>query len=73
MCGNIAFIFPGDTVATPCMPSEYHCPGENRCIPEKWICDGDADCRDNSDEVNCSKLWQGSVRGLWSAAEKRWG
>uniref|UniRef100_A0A8C6YMZ9 EGF-like domain-containing protein n=1 Tax=Nothoprocta perdicaria TaxID=30464 RepID=A0A8C6YMZ9_NOTPE len=34
----------------PCQPGEFACKN-NRCIQERWKCDGDNDCLDNSDEA----------------------
>lgn len=34
--------------------SQFKCADET-CVPISWHCDGDADCKDGSDEVNCRK------------------
>ena len=36
-----------------CPPDTFQCASSLRCIPESWICDGDNDCGDMSDEQNC--------------------
>ena len=37
-----------------CEPDQHSCPNqEHPCIPRRWLCDGDRDCQDGSDEDNC--------------------
>lgn len=47
--------------------NNFHCPGTaNTCIPTKWQCDGEKDCPDGKDEINCDIIancesWQFEV------------
>lgn len=46
--------------------SSFHCPGTaNTCIPVKWQCDGEKDCPEGKDEINCEiancESWQFEV------------
>ncbi|XP_060074806.1 low-density lipoprotein receptor-related protein 8-like isoform X2 [Ylistrum balloti] len=36
-----------------CNPGEVRCANTSRCIPRKWMCDGDADCPNKTDELKC--------------------
>ncbi|XP_065222037.1 basement membrane-specific heparan sulfate proteoglycan core protein isoform X4 [Planococcus citri] len=51
-----AKIFPDTPTLTPrpvrCNPDEYEC-RDGHCIPFQRRCDGFADCRDRTDELNC--------------------
>lgn len=41
------------TVENSCSSDHFTCNNGN-CVPKGWRCDGDDDCRDNSDELSCS-------------------
>jgi len=37
-----------------CSPEEYDC-GDGMCIPVAFLCDGEEQCIDGSDEKDCGK------------------
>lgn len=42
------------TQETHCPESEFSCATSRVCIPAVWVCDGQKDCADDSDELACS-------------------
>ena len=48
----------GATLAPPsCNPGEFQC-RDGSCLPGGRKCDGRMDCRDQSDEENCGKIFR---------------
>lgn len=53
----------GPAVSVPasveCGAQYFYCRADSACIPLEWLCDGDIDCVDGSDEhVKCCKFIQ---------------
>lgn len=38
-------------IAPPCTNKQHRCHDNSKCIPMNWVCDGNPDCKDKSDEV----------------------
>ena len=37
----------------PCNQNQFMCSSSRNCIRASWVCDGDEDCSDDSDERDC--------------------
>ena len=49
------FSFSGTDTPT-CLWIQYTCElGYPKCIYQRWVCDGEADCQDGDDERNCEE------------------
>lgn len=48
-----------------CTQQQFRCEGSNSCIPKPWVCDGDRDCEDGSDEKNCP-ITQNCLENLYT-------
>ncbi|XP_077592649.1 MAM and LDL-receptor class A domain-containing protein 1 [Stigmatopora nigra] len=44
-----------------CNPDHFQCLYSFQCIPKSWLCDGEFDCFDKSDEEGCPTLMPGTV------------
>lgn len=42
-------------MTSKCSKNDHKCDGV-WCIHSSWLCDGERDCRDGSDERNCGNL-----------------
>ena len=43
-----------EVIVNDCSQTQFQC-ANGQCIPGPFKCDGIAECRDRSDEVNCGK------------------
>ena len=69
------------TVENPCNQNQFMCSSSRNCIRASWVCDGDEDCSDDSDERDCGgkyhfvtkdNMTRGSVTVLLYKTEKNY-
>lgn len=57
------YIFRRSMVSSlfPACPNGQHTCPDGECIMSEWLCDGEPDCSDDSDEANCRKWINANV------------
>ena len=55
---NKQFIFCLCSANRTCMDTQFKCAKDGTCIQKGWTCDGEDDCKDGSDEMNCTVCGQ---------------
>ena len=60
-CVNGSLLCTGRSCRENCTGDEYRCPGEDRCIPLHYRCDGIVDCASKLDEIGCGQSVSQSV------------
>ena len=71
-CDYCVCVVAGDEDYPPCDEGEWRC-ANNHCIRESYLCDGDNDCMDNSDELisTCGKGGAGRREELAGAGKPK--
>lgn len=63
LCVSSAFVLLFLAVTPSCASTEFKCVTSGECIPVAFVCDGDEDCADGSDEErSCGKCF---TANLW--------
>ena len=52
--GSYVFYIMNFISGRTCNQGEFKCLSSGHCIHKNWVCDGEYDCEDSSDESNCT-------------------